>query len=178
MSPETTDLRYPIGRFCAPSPLMESQVRFWIADLAALPGDVRRVVSGLTDEQLDTPYRPGGWTVRQVVHHLPDSHMNSFMRFKWALTEDRPAIKDYDEARWASLPDSGGPVGSSLALLEGLHRRWVGLLEGLSWTEMQREFVHPVSGPASLVTTVGLYAWHGRHHLAHIETLIEREGWR
>ena len=132
----------------------------------------------LTSSQLDTPYRPGGWTVRQVVHHVPDSHLNSLVRFKWALTEDRPTIKAYDEKGWAALPDYQViPIAHSLDLLESLHVRWVGLLRNLSWTQLQREFVHPESGPVSLAETIGAYAWHGQHHLAHIQHLIEREGW-
>ena len=178
MSPPTPDLRYPIGRFSSAGPVTRDQVDAWTDDLAALPADFRRTVSALADGQLDTPYRPGGWTVRQVAHHLPDSHMNSLVRFKWALTEDRPAIKAYDEKGWAMLPDCREPIAGSLDLLAALHRRWVSLLRSLSWRQLQREFVHPESGPATLAVTTGAYAWHGRHHLAHVERLIEREGWR
>ncbi len=174
---ETTDLRYPIGKFSPPDPITPEDVGAWIGDLEALPDDLRQAVYRLNDEQLDTPYRPGGWTVRQVVHHLPDSHLNSFLRFKWALTEDRPVIKAYDEGRWAALPDSREPVENSLALLDALHRRWVSLLSGLTRERLQREFVHPDSGPVTLAETVGAYAWHGRHHLAHIEGLVDREKW-
>ena len=177
MSLQPLDLRYPVGRFSAPDPITPDQVAIWIDDIAALPADLRRTVARLTDAQLDTPYRPDGWTVRQVIHHLPDSHMNSLIRFKWALTEDRPAIKAYDEKGWAVLPDSRAPIAGSLDLLDALHGRWVSLLRGLSQAQLQREFVHPESGPATLAVTVGSYAWHGRHHLAHIERLIEREGW-
>lgn len=176
--PPTGDLRYPIGPFVPPASIAPTHVQGWIDDIAALPADLRRAVEPLTDGQLDTPYRPGGWTARQVVHHLPDSHMNSLFRFKWALTEDRPLIKAYDENGWAALPDCRGPIGYSLDLLATLHARWVDLLRNLSWTQLQREFVHPESGAATLAVTVGSYAWHGRHHLAHIERLIEREGWR
>lgn len=178
MSLQTSDLRYPIGEFSPPDTVLQDQVDDWIGDIAALPRDLRRTVSTLSDAQLDTPYRPGGWTVRQVVHHLPDSHMNSFIRFKWALTEDRPTIKAYDEKGWAVLPDSEAPIAGSLDLLDALHRRWVSLLQRLSRAQLQREFVHPESGPATLAITVGSYAWHGRHHLAHVERLIERGGWR
>ena len=177
MSLPTLDLRYPIGEFSPPDPLEREQVDAWTDDIAALPADLRRTVARLTDVQLDTPYRPGGWTVRQVVHHLPDSHMNSLIRFKWALTEDRPTIKAYDEKGWAVLPDSKGPIAGSLDLLDALHGRWVSLLRSLSWAQLRREFVHPESGPATLAVTVGSYAWHGRHHLAHIERLIQREVW-
>ena len=177
MSLQTPDIRYPIGQYSPADPVTRAQVDAWVDDLAVLPAHLRRTVEPLADGQLDTPYRPGGWTVRQVVHHLPDSHMNSLIRFKWALTEDRPVIKAYDEKGWATLPDCQKPIAHSLDLLDALHRRWVDLLRGLSWPQLQREFVHPESGAATLAVTVGGYAWHGRHHLAHIERLIEREGW-
>ena len=177
MSLQTPDPRYPIGQFSPADPVTRAQVDTWIDDIAALPADLRRTVAPLTDGQLDTPYRPDGWTVRQVVHHLPDSHMNSLIRFKWALTEDRPVIKAYDEKGWAALPDCREPIAHSLDLLDALHCRWVDLLRGLNWPQLQSEFVHPESGAATLAVTVGTYAWHGRHHLAHIERLIEREGW-
>lgn len=178
MSLPTLGLRYPIGEFSPPVPITQADVERWIDDIAALPADLRKTVSALTDSQLDTAYRPDGWTVRQVVHHLPDSHLNSFIRFKWALTEDRPVIKAYDEQGWALLPDCRQPIRHSLDLLDALHRRWVDLLRGLSRAQLQREFVHPESGAATLAANVGAYSWHGRHHLAHIEQLIEREGWR
>ena len=177
MTASTPDLSYPIGEFTPPDPVSPDRVHAWIDDIAALPADLRRTVSPLTDGQLDTPYRPGGWTVRQVVHHLPDSHMNSLVRFKWALTEDRPVIKAYDEKGWAGLPDARSPIGSSLDLVDALHRRWTELLRSLTWAQLEREFVHPESGPVALAVSVGAYAWHGRHHLAHVERLIEREGW-
>ena len=177
MTMETPDLRYPIGEFSPPDPVTRDQVSAWIDDIAGLPADLRRTVTPLTDGRLDTPYRPGGWTVRQVVHHLPDSHMNSLIRFKWALTEDRPVIKAYDEKGWAALPDARGPIGPSLDLLDALHRRWTDLLGGLSLAQLEREFVHPESGPVALAVSVGAYAWHGRHHLAHVERLMDREGW-
>ena len=178
VSLETGDLRYPIGTFAPVENVTPAQVQAWIDDIAALPADLRHTVEALNDGQLDTPYRPGGWTVRQVVHHLPDSHMNSLVRFKWALTEDRPLIKAYDENGWAALPDCRGPIGHSLDLLAALHARWVDLLRSLGWTQLQREFVHPEAGAVKLAISVGDYAWHGRHHLAHIQRLIEREGWR
>ena len=169
MNPQTTDLRYPIGKFSLSGEVTRGQVAAWIDDIVALPGDLRRAVSPLADGQLDTPYRPGGWTVRQVVHHLADSHMNSYIRFKLALTEDRPVIKAYDEKSWAELPDSKEPVASSLDLLAALHCRWVDLLRSLSWAQLQREFVHPESGASRLTVMVAAYAWHGRHHIAHVE---------
>ena len=179
MMTNAPDLRYPIGTYTPPAPVTEPMVSSWIEEIAALPAALRATVAPLTDAQLDTPYRPDGWTVRQVVHHVPESHMNCFIRFKWALTEPRPLIKAYDERAWALLPDiQAVPVAHSLDLLETLHVRLVGLLRSLSWTDLQREFVHPETGAtATLAQTVGAYAWHGRHHLAHIEHLIEREGW-
>lgn len=173
----TADLRYPIGRYAPPAEITEQQVEAWIDEIAALPADLRATVAPLTDEQLDTPYRPDGWTVRQVVHHLFDSHVNSYVRFKWTLTEDRPAIKAYDEKAWAELPDARGPVSPSLDALVALHARWEELLRRLNWSQFQLEFVHPKAGAIPLARNVGLYAWHGRHHLAHIERLMEREGW-
>lgn len=171
-------MRYPIGLFSPPDPVTPAHVDAWVAEIEVLPTDLRRTVAPLTDRQLDTPYRPSGWTVRQVVHHLADSHMNSCVRFKWALTEDRPTIKTYDEQGWAELPDYRGPIAVSLDLLDALHRRWARLLRGLDGSQLRREFVHPDTGPVVLAETVGVYAWHGRHHLAHIERLMEREGWR
>ena len=178
MSEDLENLRYPIGRFVSRSRIDEDQIEKWINEIEALPDNLTKTVEGLTATQLDTPYRPGGWAIRQVVHHLPDSHMNSFIRFKWALTEDRPEIKAYFEDRWAELPDySDTPVSVSLDLLEALHRRWVALLRSLTRQDLDRIFIHPESGPANLAETIGSYAWHGRHHLAHIRETIRREGW-
>src|SRR6476620_9464894 len=144
-----------------------------IARIAAAPEHLRTAVAGLDDAQLDTPYRPGGWTVRQVVHHVPDSHLNAYTRIKLALTEDEPTIKPYEEARWAELPDARtGPIEISLALLEALHRRWVLLLRELQPADFTRQFRHPEHGRAmSLDEVLALYAWHGRHHVAHITSL-------
>ena len=177
--PSTPDeLQYPIGHFNTPETIDESQIQSWISDIEALPEDLRPIVERLSESQLDTPYRPGGWTIRQVVHHLPDSHMNGFIRLKWALTEDRPQIKPYFEDRWANLEDySSVSVSVSLGLLEALHERWVGLLRSLGPEELDRGFIHPESGPTKLAEHIGAYAWHGRHHLAHIETAVRREGW-
>ena len=141
------------------------------------PAKLKAAVGGLNDRQLDTPYRPGGWTVRQVVHHLPDSHLNSFVRFKLALTEEEPTIKPYDEARWAELADSKAPIELSLPLLENLHERWVLLLNSLTPADWQRKFRHPERGPMTLTDNLQIYAWHGRHHVAHITALRERNGW-
>ena len=179
MTPDTADLRYPIGPFAPPDPVTETMVAGWIEDIATVPAAFRATVTPLTDAQLDTPYRPDGWSVRQLVHHVPESHMNYFIRCKWALTEPRPLIKAYDERAWARLPDTQAvPVAHALDLLDALHVRLVGLLRCLSWTDLQREFVHPETGAAAtLAQTVGAYAWHGRHHLAHVERLRERERW-
>ncbi len=175
----THDPRYPIGPFTPPATVTPEDSERWIGEIERLPAAFRAAVEPLTDAQLDTPYRPGGWTVRQLVHHVPDSHLNSYIRFKWTLTEDRPTIKAYDEKLWAALPDSRDtPVAVSLALLESLHTRWVVLLRSLTPADREREFIHPETGRAlSLNTTLALYAWHGRHHLAHITALVEREGW-
>ena len=173
-----TDLRYPIGPFQAPGKTTSAQRRQWIETIAATPEKLRRAVAGLSEAQLETPYRPGGWTVRQVVHHLPDSHLNSYVRFKLALTEETPAIKPYWEDRWAELADSKGPIDISLNLLEALHLRWVLLLESLSAEDFQRDFYHPENKAAMrLDTTLALYAWHGEHHVAHITALREWMGW-
>ena len=144
MSAELEKLRYPIGRFELPSRIDRDHIERWIGDIEALPADLRKAVKGLTDAQLDMPYRPGGWTIRQVIHHLPDSHINSFIRFKWALTEDRPEIKPYFEDRWAELADySMAPVSASLDLLDGLHRRWVALLRSLTGQDLKKRSCTP-----------------------------------
>ena len=176
-TPDQTS-RYPIGRFNATGVITPNQREAFIAAITALPGQMRQAVQGLTDEQLNTPYRHGGWTIRQVVHHVADSHMNSYIRFRLALTEEAPTIKPYEEALWAELPDAKNePVEVSLALLEALHYRWVVLLQSLTKPEWQRVFIHPVSGETTLIKVAGLYAWHGRHHLAHILNLRELYGW-
>ena len=174
-----TDLRYPVGLFSFEEPVSEAQRLAWIKKIAALPGHMRNAVVGLGEDQLETPYRNGGWTVRQVVHHVADSHLNSTVRFRWALTEDTPAIKAYDETRWAELPDAKtAPVELSLGLLESLHNRWVYLLKALDDEAFERSFVHPETGKEiSLQRNLALYAWHGRHHCAHITALRERKGW-
>jgi uncharacterized damage-inducible protein DinB len=174
------DLRYPIGRFQRPVDVTAADRATSIEDIAAAPGWLRDAVRGLDDAQLDTPYRPDGWTVRQVVHHVPDSHVNSFVRFKLALTEDAPTIKPYDEKRWAALPDGrSGLVAESLALLDALHVRWVYLLRAMTPADFARTVVHPdrPGAPMTLDVMLALYAWHGRHHVAHIVALREREGW-
>ncbi|WP_134701235.1 YfiT family bacillithiol transferase [Ammoniphilus sp. YIM 78166] len=171
------DVRYPVGLFQHEGDITASQIEGWIREIEAAPSHLRKAVEGLNDQQLDTPYRSSGWTVRQVVHHLADSHMNSYIRFKLALTEQHPTIKPYREEKWAELPDSNMPTEVSLTLLEALHERWVHLLSHLSPDELKRTFNHPDSGEIQLAWNIGLYAWHGRHHIAHITTLRERMGW-
>ncbi len=173
-----TDLAYPIGRFQAPGVFTASLRDEFVAQIEAAPSALRHAVEGLDDRQLDTPYRPGGWSVRQVVHHLPDSHVNAYVRFKLALTEDEPAIRTYEEALWAQLPEAiGGPVHYSLDLIEALHARWLACIRALAAASFERTFRHPVLGAMSLDHQLALYAWHGRHHVAHITTLAMREGW-
>lgn len=172
------DLRYPVGKFQRLENINDNQRRVFIDAIAETPAKLRAAVAGLNDQQLDTPYRPGGWTVRQVVHHLADSHLNSFTRFKLALTEQEPTIKPYDEALWAELPDSKTPIELSLPLLEGLHKRWTILLNSLNTSDWQRTFRHPERGTMTLTDNLQLYAWHGRHHVTHITALRERNGWR
>ena len=171
------DLRFPIGRFSFPPPATADQRAQWIAEIAETPSKLRAAAAGLGDRQLDTPYRDGGWTVRQVVHHIADSHMNSYVRCKLALTEYDPTIKPYDESAWATLADNHMPVEVSLALTRALHERWVALFESLGEKDFQKKFLHPERGPQDLETTVALYAWHSRHHTAHITSLRTRMGW-
>ena len=170
--------RYPIGRFVAPNEITETDVKQWIAAIQAMPSQLRQSIKGLEAPQLDTPYREGGWTVRQVVHHLADSHMNSYMRFRLALTEDTPQIKLYDEKGWAELADAKTAAPElSLGLLDSLHARWVMLLESMREDDWKRRFRHPKMGDVSLDSMLGLYAWHGKHHLAHIAALRAQRGW-
>jgi hypothetical protein len=171
------DLSYPIGKFERPGSVSAGQREQWIGEIAAVPDGFRATVSGLSEEQLDTPYRPGGWTVRQLVHHVADSHINSFIRFRLALTEDQPTIKPYDEKKWAEICDSRLPIDVSLQLLESLHHRWVVMLRGMSEGDFSRTFRHPESGVFDLNDSVALYAWHGKHHQAHIANLRKRMGW-
>jgi hypothetical protein len=173
------DLSYPIGKFSFPPSTTPEQRRLWIDEIAAAPQHLRAAVDGLTAEQLDTPYRPGGWTVRQVVHHVPESHMNAYIRFKLALTEDEPTIKPYDEAAWAKLGDvETTPVETSLAMLGALHDRWVRVLELMNKDAFARTFRHPELGLVKLEGNLALYAWHGKHHVAHITSLRDRMGWK
>jgi uncharacterized damage-inducible protein DinB len=173
------DLSYPIGKYEHKGSLLPAERENAIAQIAAAPKRLRDAVAGLSHQQFDTPYRPGGWTVRQVVHHVPDSHINSYVRFKLALTENEPTIRPYDEALWANLQDSRDtPVEVSLALLESLHHRWDVLLRALRPGDFARLLRHPEQGTMTLDDMAGYYAWHGRHHVAHITSLREREGWK
>ena len=176
---DAPDLRYPVGKFKFPEAVSADDRRKFIAQIAETPAHLRATIGGLSDAQLDTPYRPEGWTVRQVVHHVPDSHLNSYTRFKLALTENEPVIKPYAEDRWAELPDGkSGPVEVSLRLLECLHSRWVALLRSMNEDDWKRTFRHPDSGLLRLDQNAALYAWHGRHHVAHITSLRDRMGWK
>ncbi len=171
-------LQYPIGRFDWAGKLAKGDRTSWIRTIAGTPSALRDAIAGLNAEQLDVPYREGGWTVQQVVHHYADDHLNSYVRFKLALTEDAPLIKGYLQGSWAELPDArSGPVAPSLQLLAALHERWVMAWESLSETDWERTFVHPVRGPVSLDHLAALYAWHGLHHVAQINGLRERNGW-
>jgi uncharacterized damage-inducible protein DinB len=173
-----TDPRYPIGKPDLKPELSDAERRDAIESIAATPAALRAAVAGLTEEQLDTPYREGGWTVRQVVHHVPDSHLNAYTRFKLALTEDEPTIKPYAEDRWAELEDSRTtPIEVSLTLLETLHRRWDELLRSLGPDDFQCTLQHPDMGRLTLDQMLCLYSWHGRHHVAHVTELRAREGW-
>lgn len=174
-----SDFRYPIGMLQPKDVLTAAERAAAIEQVAATPGQMRAAVAGLSAEQLDTPYRDGGWTVRQVVHHLPDSHVNWYIRFKLALTEEEPLIKPFDEARWAELPDSREtPIETSLTLLDSVHRRWVVLLRAMRPEEFARRMNHPERGVISLDWALWGSVWHGSHHVAHITSLRERKGWR
>jgi hypothetical protein len=175
----TDDLRYPVGRFQFNGDISPSAREGRIEEIAVAPVHLRVAVAGLSAAQLGTPYRPNGWTVRQVVHHLPDSHLNAYTRMKLALTEDQPTIKPYEEARWAELPDArSGPVEVSLSLLDFLHQRWVLLLREMRPDEFRRRFRHPEHGRVfELDEVVAMYAWHCRHHVAHVSSLRRRMGW-
>ncbi|MCO5724062.1 YfiT family bacillithiol transferase [Robiginitalea marina] len=177
--PSPDPLRYPIGKFHPPDSITREIQDAWISELEGLPARLSALVLPLDGHILETPYRPGGWTVRQVVHHLADSHHNSYMRFKWALTEDVPLIKVYDEKAWAALPDATqGPISLSLFHLEAVHSRLVYLLRELDAGQLLRRFRHPESGETTLLENIGRYAWHGNHHYAHIDNLLLSRGWK
>lgn len=172
------DLRYPIGRLTRRASLTPDERREAIAALAATPAAMRAAVAALSDAQIDTPYRPGGWTVRQLVHHVADSHLNAYTRFRLAFTEDNPTIKPYDEGKWSELPDVRAlPVDVSLTLLDALHQRLDVLLRGTSDDAFQRTLNHPENGPMTVDALLNLYAWHGKHHTAHVTSLRERMKW-
>lgn len=172
------DPRYPIGRFDHSIKVTKELRSDFIKTIESFPYLLRKEVENLSDEQLNTPYREGGWTIRQVVHHLPDSHLNSYVRFKLALTEDNPKVKTYEEHLWAELKDTfETPIEVSLNLLEALHKRWGVLLKSLSDEQFERTFQHPEWGEITLTKTLALYAWHSKHHLAHITELKKQMGW-
>ncbi len=174
-----TDLQYPIGKLERKSTLTQDERRDIIRQIGETPAHLRKAVAGLTPDQLETPYRPGGWTVRQVVHHVPDSHLNAYVRIKLALTESQPTVKPYDEKRWAELYDvKVTPVEVSLSLLESLHERWIILLRSLAPDDFLRTLMHPEHGVITVDFLLQLYGWHGRHHVAHITSLRERMGWK
>ena len=177
-SDELYKLRYPIGEYTYDKDVTDEEISEWIYEIEILPAKLKNIIETLTGDQLNTPYRPGGWKVSQVVHHLGDSHLNGYVRFKLALTEDQPTIKPYDEARWAALPEYDQlSVNDSLLFLETLHKRWIILLKSLTQGDFDLKLNHPESGILSLKVYLGAYAWHGNHHLAHITSLVEREGW-
>ena len=172
------DPRFPIGKFKYAGASSEPERKRFIEEIAATPAQLRAAVRGLSPDQLDTPYRQGGWTVRQLAHHVPDSHLNSYVRFKLALTENEPTIKSFDEGRWAELADTRTtPVEISLSLLDSLHQRWTNLLRSLSGSDWKRTFRHPERGVMTLDEALAMYAWHGKHHVAHITRVREEKGW-
>jgi len=179
MNTTLDSLKFPIGKFEAPKILTQELIDGYVKDIETFPARLKQEVKDLSDSQLDTPYRPDGWTIRQVVNHCADSHMNSLIRFKLALTEEEPTIKPYYEERWAELADSRTmPIAPSLLLLEGLHQRWTVLLRSLSSEDLQKTFIHPEHGKRfRLDENIGVYAWHGNHHLAHITTLKKSKNW-
>jgi uncharacterized damage-inducible protein DinB len=173
------DPRYPIGKYELQDNLTDAQRSELIEQIAETAAKVRAAVAGFTEKQFDTPYREGGWTVRQLVHHIADSHLNAYVRFKLAMTEDEPAIKTYEQQLWAETPDAKtAPAELSVALLDGLHQRWALLLRSMSAADFSRRFTHPEHGKMTLERLLGLYAWHGRHHTAHMAGLRERMGWK
>ena len=176
---ELQKLRYPIGKFENPTHISKEQITAWISVLEEFPNRLKTLVNDLSDEQLETPYRPEGWTVRQTVHHVSDSHHHSYSRFKWALTEDKPLIKAYYEERWAELEDSkSGPIAISLQHLQVIHTKLVYLLKHMNAEDFEKSFIHPETNKqVSLKQNLGIYAWHSNHHYAHIENLLKRKGW-
>lgn len=174
---QAVDPRYPVGKFHYEGPYSEAQREQLMTVLAELPATLRAAVAGLNEKQIDTPYRDGGWTVRQTVHHVADSHMNSFIRFRLALTESNPTIKPYEEAKWAEIADANEPVEVSLKLIDSLHRRMDVMLRAFKPGDWKRTLVHPENGQMTLDKMLGLYGWHSQHHVAHITELRKRMGW-
>ncbi|MCZ4224122.1 YfiT family bacillithiol transferase [Pedobacter rhodius] len=168
-------LKYPIGQFVMPEVFDEKQAAIWISEIEALPGQIKSATENLSDEELNQTYRPGGWTLRQVVHHIPDSHMNAYIRFKQAMTEDIPTIRPYYEERWAETEEAkNGNIQMSVMLLTSLHQRWIAFLKTLRIEDYQRKYIHPAQGKElTLANMLGMYAWHGKHHLAHITFTIK-----
>ncbi len=171
------NIKYPIGRYQPPKQISLDNIYGWIGDIEIFPADLKKESLPLSDEQLDTPYREKGWTIRQLIHHIADSHTNAYIRVKLTLTEECPTIKDYQQDRWAELADSTLPLESSLKIIEAIHERWVYLLKKLDSDQLNRELIHPKSGKMILKSLIGLYAWHGKHHLAHITSLKKRNNW-
>lgn len=171
------DVRYPIGKFDFDGEITSDVLDTWISELERLPSLLREAVKDLNEEQLDTPYREGGWTIRQVVHHLADTSTNYYVRIKLAVTQENPTINTFEESRWAELPDNNVPVEVSLSLLEALHIRFSNLLRNLKLNDFEKIYTHPVSGEITIGYTIGLYSWHGKHHFAQITSLCERKGW-
>jgi hypothetical protein len=173
MENDLESLKYPIGKFSEPEQISDGLIKAWIVEIQALPSKVRNATQNLKPHQLDTPYRLNGWTIRQVVHHLPDSHLNAYIRFKLAITEDQPIIRPYFEERWAETADAkNGNIDVSLDLLDSLHKRWVAFMTSLTAEDLERIFIHPEHGKSFMLKSViGMYAWHGNHHLAHIRNV-------
>jgi uncharacterized damage-inducible protein DinB len=171
------DLRYPIGELHLKEEINKNDIEQWISEIEKAPDKLSEAVSGLTEEQIDSPYRPDGWTVRQVVHHIADSHINGYIRFKLGLTEEQPTIKPYDEASWAKLNDSNLPIEVSITLISSLHKRLVNLLKSFNENDFSKTVNHPENGTMTLAQLIATYAWHGNHHIAHITSLRERMGW-
>jgi uncharacterized damage-inducible protein DinB len=171
------NLRYPIGGLHIKKEITKNDIEQWIHEIEETPDKLSKAVKGLTEEQLNTPYRPDGWTVRQVVHHLADAHINGYIRFKLGLTEEQPTIKPYDEVSWAKLNDNNMPIEVSMTLFSALHKRLVYLLKSLNENDLSKMVYHPDNGVMTLAQLIATYAWHGKHHVAHITSLRDRMGW-
>ncbi|NVK52585.1 MAG: putative metal-dependent hydrolase [Flavobacteriaceae bacterium] len=172
-------LKYPIGKVQLPTEITKENIQNWIQTIEYFPKKIEALVRNLSDEQLETPYRKGGWTIRQTVHHCGDSHVNSYIRFKWTLTENQPTIKPYFEERWAEIFDTkNAPIALAINFIYAVHAKWVYLLKGLTDDDLNKTFIHPESGDTvSLKKNIAIYAWHCNHHYAHIENLLKRKNW-